>query len=85
MEVDADTTGGNGHGLNERQRVVGGKGEWGAALGKMIRFRYPAQPIFCIMPRLPDGSAEVVMAVMPAEVLLLRSDECFRSYLDASR
>lgn len=30
---------GNGHGLNERRRVVGGKGEWGVALGKMIRFR----------------------------------------------
>ena len=58
--------------------------DWGTAFGPLIRYRYPGGPGVagcCILPKLPDGSAEVVVSVMPEEESLLRSAECFGRYI----
>ena len=55
--------------------------DWGEAFGKMIRFRYPGEPACCILPKLRDGSAEIVVAVLPEEVEFLRGEEGFGKYL----
>ncbi|KAH8887321.1 hypothetical protein GQ53DRAFT_809027 [Thozetella sp. PMI_491] len=55
--------------------------DWGSAFGPLIRFRYPGQAYSAILPKLPDGAAEFVVSVMPQEVEMLSSDECFGKYL----
>jgi hypothetical protein len=59
--------------------------DWGEAFGPLIRFRYPGvveSAGCCILPKLPDGSAEAVVSVMPEEESLLRSVECFGKYIE---
>ena len=59
--------------------------DWGEAFGPLIRYRYPGvvgSAGCCILPKLPDGSAEVVVSVMPEEETLLRSVECFGKYIE---
>jgi trichothecene 3-O-acetyltransferase len=44
--------------------------DWGEAFGPLIRYRYPGVvggAGCCILPKLPDGSAEAVVSVMPEE------------------
>ncbi len=56
--------------------------DWGAAFGKVTRFRYPGEEgTTCIFPKLGDGSAEVVVAVLPEEAEMLKGEECFGKYL----
>ena len=57
--------------------------DWGEAFGPLVRYRYPGQGEAgnCIFPKLPDGSAEVMVGIMPNEVKVLRGDECFGKYL----
>ena len=56
--------------------------DWGTAFGPLIRYRYPGGAGCCILPKLPDGSAEVVVSVIPEEESLLRSTECFGKYIE---
>jgi trichothecene 3-O-acetyltransferase len=59
--------------------------DWGEAFGPLIRYRYPGvvgSAGCCILPKLPDGSAEVMVGVLPEEEELLRSDECFGKYIE---
>ncbi|TAQ87702.1 hypothetical protein B7494_g3985 [Chlorociboria aeruginascens] len=55
--------------------------DWGQAFGPLVRYRYPAGPGNWIMPKLPDGSAEVVVGVMPSEMEILKGEEGFEKYL----
>lgn len=55
--------------------------DWGEAFGRIVRNRYPNEPSNCIMPKLPDGSAEVMVSVMPGEVDFLQGEEGFGKYL----
>jgi trichothecene 3-O-acetyltransferase len=57
--------------------------DWGEAFGPVVRYRYPGEGggWNCIYPRLPDGSAEVLVGVMSDEVEVLKGDECFGEYL----
>ena len=57
--------------------------DWGEAFGPLVRYRYPGEGGAgnCVFPKLPDGSAEVMLGVMPNEVEILRGDECFGKYL----
>jgi hypothetical protein len=55
--------------------------DWGPAFGSMVRYRYPDEAFSCILPKLPDGSAEVMMGVIPDEIETLRGKECFGNYL----
>lgn len=60
--------------------------DWGEAFGPVIRYRYPGavgQPFNCVMPKLPDGGAELIVGVMPEEVEVLRGVECFGKYIEA--
>lgn len=55
--------------------------DWGEAFGgKLVRFRYPDESCNCVMPRLPNGDAEVVVSVMASEVEFLKSEECMGRY-----
>lgn len=56
--------------------------DWGKAFGPLVRFRYPGAAFSCILPKLPDGSAEVLVGVMPQEVETLKGVECFGKYLE---
>lgn len=58
--------------------------DWGEAFGPLVRYRYPGkigEGGGCILPRLPDGTAEVLVSVMPGEVEALTSIEGFGKYL----
>ncbi|ETI28460.1 hypothetical protein G647_00909 [Cladophialophora carrionii CBS 160.54] len=56
--------------------------DWGKAFGCVTRFRYPGdEGSTCILPKLRDGSAEVMVAVMKNEVDVLKGEECFGQYL----
>lgn len=56
--------------------------DWGTSFGKLVRFRYPGEEgSTAILPKLPDGSAEVMVAVMKSEVEVLKGDECFGKYI----
>lgn len=57
--------------------------DWGEVFGPLVRYRYPCEggAGACILPKLPDGSAEVMLGVMQNEVELLKGDECFGNYL----
>ncbi|KAF2094988.1 hypothetical protein NA57DRAFT_79478 [Rhizodiscina lignyota] len=55
--------------------------DWGKSFGPLVRYRYPDEPSNCIMPKLPDGAAEVLVSVMPEEVDMLKGPEGFGKYL----
>ncbi|OAL34698.1 hypothetical protein AYO20_06115 [Fonsecaea nubica] len=57
--------------------------DWGAAFGGApARYRYPGEPgVNCVMPKLPDGAAEVIVSVMESELDMLTSEECFGKYI----
>ncbi|KIW73013.1 hypothetical protein PV04_01168 [Phialophora macrospora] len=56
--------------------------DWGKAFGHVMRFRYPGdEGSTCIFPKLGDGSAEIVVAVMENEIDILKGEECFGKYL----
>jgi len=58
--------------------------DWGEAFGPLVRYRYPGVDGgagCCILPKLPDGSAEVLVGVLPEEERMLRSEECFGRYI----
>jgi hypothetical protein len=56
--------------------------DWGKAFGRVARFRYPGdEGSTCIFPKLGDGSAEIVVAVMKNEIDVLKGEECFGKYL----
>ena len=60
--------------------------DWGKAFGPMVRYRYPGgvgEAFNCVMPKLPDGGAEVIVCVMPEEVEVLRGFEGFGKYVEA--
>ena len=56
--------------------------DWGEAFGPLVRYRYPDEASNCILAKLPDGSAEVVVGVLPSEVKTLMGKEEFGRYLD---
>jgi hypothetical protein len=60
--------------------VLGGGGRDGN--GRMVRYRYPDEAFNVVFPRLPDGSAEVVVAVLPDEVEVVKGVEGLGRYLD---
>ncbi|KAK0879217.1 hypothetical protein LTR87_006887 [Friedmanniomyces endolithicus] len=52
--------------------------DWGEAFGPVVRFRYPGEAgSNAILPKLPDGAAEVMVSVRPSEVDILRGGGCF--------
>ncbi|KAK1072754.1 hypothetical protein LTR12_016025 [Friedmanniomyces endolithicus] len=56
--------------------------DWGDAFGPVVRFRYPGEAgSNAILPKLPDGAAEVMVSVGPNEVETLKGGECFGRYL----
>jgi hypothetical protein len=55
--------------------------DWGRNFGPLERFRYPNEAFCCVLPRLPDGSAEVLVSVMADEVDILQGNECFGKYI----
>lgn len=60
--------------------------DWGDAFGPLVKYRYPGvvgECGSCILPKLTDGRAEVMVAVMPDEVEVLRGRECFGKYIEA--
>lgn len=53
----------------------------------MVRYRYPGaagQAGNCVMPKMPNGDAEVMASVMSEEVADLMGAEGFGKYLEAS-
>lgn len=56
--------------------------DWGEVFGPLVRYRYPCEAFNCVLPKLRNGGAEVMVAVMPREVELLRSGECFGRYAE---
>lgn len=60
--------------------------DWGKAFGPMVRYRYPGvigEAGSCVMPKLPDGGAEVIVSVMPEETEVLMGVEGFGKYVEA--
>lgn len=57
--------------------------DWGEAFGPLVRYRYPGEQFNCVMPKLPDGGAELVVSVLPEEVETLKGAECFGKYISA--
>ncbi|EXJ70543.1 uncharacterized protein A1O5_06613 [Cladophialophora psammophila CBS 110553] len=58
--------------------------DWGTVFGGVpVRYRYPGEPgLNCVMPKLPDGAAEVIVSVMENEVDKLSSEDCFGKYIE---
>jgi hypothetical protein len=59
-------------------------GDWGDAFGPVVRYRYPdavGDGGNCILPKLPDGSAEVMVGVMLDEVEVIKGQEGFGKYI----
>ena len=60
--------------------------DWGKAFGPLVKYRYPGgvgEASNCIMPKLLNGGAELIVCVMPEEVEVLRSIEGFGKYVEA--
>lgn len=60
--------------------------DWGEAFGPMVRYRFPGvagEAFNCVMPKLPNGEAEVIVCVMPEEVEVLRGVEGFGKNVEA--
>jgi trichothecene 3-O-acetyltransferase len=55
--------------------------DWGQEFGGLVRYRFPGESFNCIFPKLLDGSAELVLSVMPQEKEFLLCDTCFGKYL----
>ncbi|KAJ6584898.1 hypothetical protein B0H19DRAFT_1107066 [Mycena capillaripes] len=55
--------------------------DWGAAFGPLVRFRLVGEPNNMVMPKLPDGSAEVMVGCTAEEVEVVKGIECFGKYL----
>jgi hypothetical protein len=55
--------------------------DWGEAYGKLVKYRYPGEVFTYILPKLPDGSAEILVGVLPEEVDILKGEDCFGKYL----
>ncbi|KAK5729877.1 proliferating cell nuclear antigen [Elasticomyces elasticus] len=56
--------------------------DWGEAFGPVVSFRYPGQAgLAAMLPKLPNGDAEVIVCVMPSEVEVLKAEECFGKYI----
>ncbi len=57
--------------------------DWGKAFGPLVSYRNPGDGRGgnWVFPKTLDGSAEVVVGVLPDEVEVLRGDECFGKYL----
>jgi hypothetical protein len=58
---------------------------WGNAFGPLVRYTYPGSGGICVLPKLPDGSAELIVSVMPQEVETLEGVECFGRYTEKQR
>ncbi|KAF2151578.1 hypothetical protein K461DRAFT_268730 [Myriangium duriaei CBS 260.36] len=59
--------------------------DWGDAFGPMVRYRFPwsaGSAGYCVLPKLPDGTAEAIVTVRPEEVALLRSEKLFGKYME---
>jgi hypothetical protein len=59
--------------------------DWGEAFGPVVRYRYPGavgEVGNFILPKLPDGSAEVMVGAMPEEVGMLKGMEGFGKYIE---
>jgi hypothetical protein len=59
--------------------------DWGKAFGPVVRYRYPGavgDGGNCILPKLPDGSAEVIVGVMPEEMEMLKGKDGFGKYIE---
>lgn len=59
--------------------------DWGEGFGRLVSYRYPGGPgdaMNCVMPKLLDGGAELIVAVMPDEVEALKGTECFGKYIE---
>ena len=59
--------------------------DWGKAFGPLVTYRSPGEEGggCYILPKLPNGGAEVVVGVMKDEVEVLRGGECFGKYIEA--
>jgi hypothetical protein len=57
--------------------------DWGKAFRPVVRYRYPGEASNCIMPKLPNGGAELIVSVMPEEVKVLTGVEGFGKYVEA--
>lgn len=60
--------------------------DWGEAFGPVVRYRYPGvvgESGICVMPKLPDGGAEVIVSVMPEEAEVLMGVQGFGRYVEA--
>lgn len=55
--------------------------DWGGALGPVVRYRQIGEAATYVLPRRPDGGAEVVIAVMRGEEAVLKGEERFGQYL----
>ncbi|KAJ7364202.1 hypothetical protein DFH08DRAFT_268384 [Mycena albidolilacea] len=55
--------------------------DWGKAFGPVVRFRLIGEPGNVVMPRLADGTAELILGVRPEEVEVLKGVEGFGKYL----
>jgi hypothetical protein len=59
--------------------------DWGEGFGPLVAYRSPGvvgQGSCWVLPKLPDGSAEVCVAIMPEEEVVLRGVEGFGKYID---
>ncbi|KAF7374763.1 hypothetical protein MSAN_00361800 [Mycena sanguinolenta] len=43
-------------------------GDWGKAFGSLVTFRVVGEPVNTVLPKLPDGSIEAIVAVAPEDV-----------------
>lgn len=60
--------------------------DWGVAFGRVVRYRYPGvvgEGDNTILPKLPNGGAEVMVGVILEEVEALRGVEYFGKYVEA--
>ncbi|KAF9052235.1 hypothetical protein BDZ89DRAFT_1056585 [Hymenopellis radicata] len=57
--------------------------DWGKAFGPLVSYRNPGEGRGgnWVFPKTRDGSAEVVVGVLPDEVEVLKGDQCFGKYL----
>ena len=59
--------------------------DWGEVFGPVVRYRYPGavgEGGNCILPKLPDGGAEVIVGVTEEEVEMLKGVEGFGKYIE---
>lgn len=84
MNGTTDTTGvGMGTDWTSGTAIYGD--DWGEAFGPVVRYRYPGavgDSGNCVLPKLADGSAELLVCVLPEEVEVLKGVECCGSYLE---